>query len=69
MAGVCVPWGSEACRLLFPIRRELPVSFALPKSSSMIMIVNDNLSGFFKSSFSPEICATVSSTIPTETSS
>ena len=46
MAGVCVPWGAEACRLHFPIRRELPVSFALPKSSSMI--VNDNLSAFLE---------------------
>ncbi|KAF3516508.1 hypothetical protein F2Q69_00047915 [Brassica cretica] len=46
MAGVCVPWGAEACRLLFPIRRELPVSFALPKSSSMI--VNDNLSALLE---------------------
>ncbi|KAL0696133.1 hypothetical protein Bca4012_063313 [Brassica carinata] len=46
MAGVCVPWGGEACRLLFPIRRQLPVSFALHKSSSMI--VNDNLSAFLE---------------------
>ncbi|WZZ65088.1 hypothetical protein YC2023_076458 [Brassica napus] len=46
MAGVCFPWGAEACRLLFPIRRELPVSFALPKSSSMI--VNDNLSALLE---------------------
>ncbi|KAJ0232872.1 AAA domain-containing protein [Hirschfeldia incana] len=47
MAGVCVPWGGEACRLLLPIRRQLPLSFALHKSSSS-MIVNDNLSSFLE---------------------
>lgn len=51
MAGVCVPWGGEACRLLSPIRRRFPVSsttatLALPQSSSMI--VDDNLGAFLK---------------------
>ncbi|CAH2035135.1 unnamed protein product [Thlaspi arvense] len=51
MAGVCVPWSGEACRLFLPIRRRLPVystvvSLALPISSSMI--VDDNLGSFLE---------------------
>jgi hypothetical protein len=51
MAGVCVPWGGGACRLISPIRRRFPVSssvasLALPDSSSMI--VDDNLGAFLE---------------------
>ncbi|KAG7593767.1 AAA+ ATPase domain [Arabidopsis thaliana x Arabidopsis arenosa] len=51
MAGVCVPWGGGACRLISPIRRRFPVSstvasLSLPDSSAMI--VDDNLGAFLE---------------------